>query len=266
MCGTRSDFRRVLLARRPERVARLAARLRDAGRSVDALSPIAFGPPRDPRAAVEAVLRVERYDRVAFTSPEGVRRFFAVRATLEVGPAGGPSTIPIRAAAVGRGTADALAAFGVSGVLRGSVADGAALADAFPEAPPEGRVLCVGPEASRPELAEGLREKGWRVDPIAFYRTVSSERVPEIARGLEERRWDTVLWASPSGVRAVAEAQPGVLASAAAGGVRFVAIGRTTAAALAEEDARAHVPEGPSDDDLFSAIVLPSDASGEDPT
>ncbi len=151
-------------------------------------------------------------------------------------------------------------------VLSGESADGAALAAAFPEAPEDGRVLVVGPEEGRPELPRGLEAKGWQVDTVPFYRTVPSAAAPELARGLVEGRWRRALWASPSGVRAIGDADDGALCLSAERGTGHVAIGRATAAALAEKQVEAVVSDSPEDDDLYAALVLPSDASGEETT
>jgi len=259
-----SDRPRALIARRSERVEGLSARIRDAGWAVDALSPIAFEPPRDIRAAVRAVGESDRYERIAFTSPEGVRRFFAVRAGFETAAESRLPPDSIRAAAIGRGTSETLALVGVRDVWCGDRADGAGLAEAFPASPSGRRVLVVGPEEGRPDLAEGLCAKGWRVDGVPFYRTVPSEDVPAIVAGLRDGRWSAVLWASPSGVRAVAEVDREAMERAAEGGARYVAIGPTTAAALAAQGLDVVVAERPEDDVLVRALVLPSDASVED--
>jgi len=73
-------------------------------------------------------------------------------------------------AAVGPGTAGALAARGVIADLVPASAVAEALVEAFPAG--AGRVLLPQAAAARPVLADGLRAKGWTVEVVEAYRTV----------------------------------------------------------------------------------------------
>jgi uroporphyrinogen III methyltransferase / synthase len=103
------------------------------------------------------------YDWVAFTSVNAVERVFAgLRDARAFGAA--------RVAAVGPGTAAALAARGVVADLVPQSAVAEALVEAFPAG--AGRVLLPQAASARPVLADGLRAKGWAVDVVEAYRTV----------------------------------------------------------------------------------------------
>jgi uroporphyrinogen-III synthase len=73
----------------------------------------------------------------------------------------------------------------------------AGLAAEFPAG--TGRVLLVGPEGDRSDLAGPLRAKGWTVEEVAAYRTVPAE--PSSADLLRALSADAVLFASGSAVR-----------------------------------------------------------------
>jgi uroporphyrinogen-III synthase len=100
---------------------------------------------------------------VVFTSVNAVERVFAgLRDARAFGAA--------QVAAVGPGTAGALAARGVVADLVPESAVAEALVEAFPAG--AGRVLLPQAAAARPVLAEGLRAKGWTIDVVEAYRTV----------------------------------------------------------------------------------------------
>lgn len=122
---------------------------------------------------------VSDYDYVVVTSVNGAREL-ARRAQGR----------PARVAAIGPGTADALAAAGLNADLVAGVHTQEGLVEAFPELP--GRVLFVGAEGARGHLADKLG-----ADFVAAYRTVelTVEDLPDA---------DVVLLASASAARAYA--------------------------------------------------------------
>jgi uroporphyrinogen III methyltransferase/synthase len=113
-----------------------------------------------------AAARLGEYDWVVFTSVNAVDRLFAgVRDARAFGSA--------KVAAVGPGTAGALAARGVVADLVPHSAVAEALVESFPAGP--GRVLLPQAAAARPVLAEGLLAKDWQVDVVEAYRTVAAQ-------------------------------------------------------------------------------------------
>jgi uroporphyrinogen-III synthase len=186
----------VVITRAADQTGRLAGLLEAAGASVVEVPTIAVVDPPDDGAALRRALR-EPWDWVVVTSPNGARR--AVAAT-----GGRASALALAWAAVGPGTADALAAAGVTPafVPRRFVAEG--LLEAFPASPAEGsgRVLLAQAEAARPVLAEGLRERGWEVTTVVAYRTV--EVRPTMAQVKEALAADAIAFTSGSTVRGFA--------------------------------------------------------------
>jgi uroporphyrinogen-III synthase len=96
----------------------------------------------------------------------------------------------VRVAAIGPGTAAALAAGNIRADLvpERFVAEG--LLDVFPTpaAGDRGRVLLVRAAVARDVLPEGLRRAGWEVDVVEAYRTVPTEpteRQRELVRAAE---------------------------------------------------------------------------------
>jgi uroporphyrinogen III methyltransferase/synthase len=201
--------RTVVVTRPREQADRMAAALSEAGARVVELPAVQIDDPADGGAAVRrAAAGVGGYQWVAFTSANAVRRFVPLlpdaRALAGVG-----------LAAVGRSTADALAAYrlradlvpdregaGAPGEAPGDPAGTAgALAAAFPDPPPGGRVLFPRAEGARPTLPEGLRAKGWEVDEVVAYRTVAAP--PPAAAAVDAASAaDSVVFASPSAVEA----------------------------------------------------------------
>lgn len=186
----------VLVARAPERAEGLVALLRERGLDPVAAPVIERAPVEDPAELDAARERLAdgAYDWVAITSVN------AVDALLGPAPHGFPVR-PVRWAAVGPATQQALAAHGLAVDLVPRTATGAGLADAFPAAP-EGRahrvLLPLGDLASD-TLRAGLVTKGWAVDVVTAYRTVAHELPPE-RRG----PYDVVVVASGSAARQVA--------------------------------------------------------------
>jgi uroporphyrinogen III methyltransferase / synthase len=126
-------------------------------------------------------IAVDGYDWVVVTSPNGAREL--VRRSIRR---------PDRVAAIGPGTADALAAAGWAADLVAGVHTQEGLIADFPDQP--GRVLFVGAEGARELLVETLG-----ADFVPVYRTVE-------LRGAQLADAELVVLASPSAARAYASA------------------------------------------------------------
>ncbi len=195
--------RRVVVTRAREQASELRARLEALGAEVLEVPTIAI----EPVADVDLRSGLVGAEWVVCSSPNAVT---AVTAQLHDARAFGPARI----AAVGPGTAAALAAFGVVADLvpERNVAEG--LVDAFPVG--TGRVFLPQAADARPVLADGLRAKGWQVDTVTAYRTVPvvvDERARRVAAGA-----DAITFTSSSTVTnflaaAGADAVPPVVAS-----------------------------------------------------
>ena len=185
--------RKVVVTRARSQASALSDRLRDLGADVVESPAIAVVDPADGGSALQAALSDLRdLDWLVFTSPNGVDRAFAFLPDARV-------LAGVRVAAVGTGTADALADRRIVADLVPPrfVAEG--LAEVFP-APPEGggRVLLATAEAARSILPDGLRAAGWNVDVVHAYRTVPV--IPDAATLAEIDGADAVTFTSSSTV------------------------------------------------------------------
>ena len=157
--------RRVVVTRAREQASELRGRLEQLGAEVIELPAIAL----EPIAFLLPAL--DRYAWLVFTSANGVHAFF------DQGLAGAGldarALAPARVAAIGPGTADALAGRGVRADLVPPRFVAESLLEAFPDPEqPGARVLVARAESARDVLPEGLAERGYEVDVLAVYRTV----------------------------------------------------------------------------------------------
>ena len=161
--------RRVVVTRARAQASNLVEKLRALGAETVELPTIEITDPADGGEALRAAVPAS-YDWVAFTSVNAVERTFAgLRDARAFGTA--------QVAAVGPGTAGALATRGVVADLVPPSAVAEALVEAFPAG--AGRVLLPQAAAARPVVADGLRAKGWTVDVVEAYRTVPARPTDE---------------------------------------------------------------------------------------
>jgi uroporphyrinogen-III synthase len=238
---------RVVLVTRPDRGAvDLARRLRARGLEVIEaptirIEPVPPGGPLDEaiRAAADG-----RYQWVGFTSAAGVEAWFA-RAGSQ-----GAAEPDARVAAVGPGTAEALARRGRHPDLVPEAFTTAALGEAFPSG--AGTVLLPRADLATPDLEVALRTKGWTVERVDAYRTVLAEQLPSEARSaLDEGRVAAVTFTSASTVHGFARA-----AGRVPDGVAAVCIGPVTATTALEAGVEVAAEADPHTiDGLVEAVV-----------
>lgn len=213
---------RILVTRPEETAAELCERIRALGHEPVAcplvrLEPLGEGP-----------VAVAGYDWVVVTSRTGA----AELARRAAGP------LP-RVAAIGPGTAAALAERGIEAALVPGISTQEGLVAAFPR--PAGRVLFAGAEGARRVVVEELG-----ADFVALYRTVEAQPVALPAAEL-------AVVASPSAARALAAA---LQVPGSPPAPLVVSIGPQTSAAVREAglsvaaEARTHDLEG-----LVAAVV-----------
>ncbi len=151
--------RTVVVTRAREQASELTARLEALGAAVVELPAIAVEP------VDFTVPDLTRYSWAVFTSANGVHALFArLRDARDLAP--------VKVAVIGPGTADALAQHGVRADLVPERFVAESLVDAFPNG--TGRVLLARAEQARDVLPEGLTAKGYEVDVLPVYRTVSA--------------------------------------------------------------------------------------------
>jgi len=162
---------RVIVTRGLSQASSLTARLVEAGAQVVEFPVIAIADASDGGAAMSRALsRIEDYEWVVFTSANTVDRCWRhLSASSGLGRA--------KVAAIGKGTAEALAQRGVIADLLPDRFVAESLVEVFPTPARAGEpsglpILLPCAEGAREVLAKGLRAKGWRVDVVEAYRTV----------------------------------------------------------------------------------------------
>jgi len=163
--------RRIVVTRTRTQASELSRALGLLGAEPVEVPVIAIEPPSDGGAALrQAVAGIGDAAWLVLTSPNGVERTFAhVPDTRALGG--------VRVAAIGLGTAAALARYRVVPDLVPERFVAEALLDVFPDPPAPGsdgrrRVVIARAEEARQVLPDGLRGRGWEVDVVPAYRTV----------------------------------------------------------------------------------------------
>ena len=217
--------RTVAVTRARAQASGLAARLRALGADVVEAPAIKIVPLDGPAPPLE------RYDLVILTSPNGARLLF--QRLVEAG-CDARGFAASRVAAIGPGTAAALAEHGIMAdiVPERFVAEG--LVEALADVPVERALIARAAEA-RDVLVEALRARGAEVDTVALYETVAEElsdgQLAQVSRA------DYVTFTSSSTVRFFLDAAGERLSPDA----RLVSIGPVTSDALRERGREPHV-------------------------
>jgi len=186
--------RSIVVTRAREQVSGLRARLETLGAEVLELPTIRVEP------ADFELPELDSYGWVVFTSVNGVGALFD-RGLAPVG-LDARALAGVRLAAIGPGTADALARRGLSvDLVPGRfVAEG--LLEAFPAPTRTGeRVLLPRAREARDVLPEGLGERGYEVDVLAVYRTVRGDPDPAALERVRRDEVDAITFTSSSTVR-----------------------------------------------------------------
>lgn len=189
----------IVVTRAAETADELCEALWSLGATTIAAPCIATDPPSDDGAALTAALNhLSGYAAVVVTSPTGARRFLAALA----GPALPDETMlpgGIMLAAIGPGTEVALVDGGLRVDLVAERAVAESLLDALGDPPsPGARLLLARAEVGRDVLPVGLAERGWAVDDVAAYRTVTPP--PDARLGERVAQADAVAFTSSSTV------------------------------------------------------------------
>ena len=228
----------IAVTRARPQASALAARLRELGAKVVEAPAIRIVP-------IAAELPdLGRYDLICVSSPNGAHELFRQIAAADLDARALAGRI---IAAIGPGTARALAEHGVRADLvpERAVAEGlvAALADT-----PVRRALVVRAREGRELLPEALRARGAEVDVLALYETLAEPLDEQTARAAAAA--DYVTFTSASTVRFF------LAAAGALDGPRVASIGPATSAALRAEGVEPDVEADPhTPDGLVAALV-----------
>lgn len=191
---------RIVVTRSRKQAAELSNRLADLGAEVLEIPCIKIGPPTRLEDVGDALLELNSYDWLVFTSPNGVTAFFDLffRAFKDTRDIGG-----VRIAAIGPGTAVRLRELHLQVDLMPEEALGSKIAKAFDRyASLENLRICLlRAEVANPELPKALEELGAIVDDIACYKTVAeTEDASGDAAKLRESGADWITFTSASTV------------------------------------------------------------------
>ncbi|HYP54745.1 MAG TPA: uroporphyrinogen-III C-methyltransferase [Solirubrobacterales bacterium] len=212
--------KRVVVTRARAQASGLAATLRALGAEAVELPAIRIEPRIESEEVRRAVERIGDYALVCLTSPNGVRLLFEA---LRAGGRDARALAGATVAAIGPGTARALAEHGIAADVVPERFVAEALVEALATVEVEGRRVLVARAAeARDVLPDALRERGSEVDVVALYETVREqpdEDAVEAAQGA-----DYVTFTSSSTVRNLTEALGGRFPRAA----RVVSIGPIT--------------------------------------
>jgi uroporphyrinogen III methyltransferase/synthase len=200
--------RRVVITRMREQAEETAALLRSRGAEPWICPTIEITPPPEPHKLREAAANVGNYQVVAFTSANGVDKFFeALGRQAQDARALSHS----RVAAIGPATGRALLERGIRADIVAKDFRGEALAEAIVEAcKAQGGTRVLIPRAieAREVLPETLRAAGMQVEVVAAYETraVARERVQPLKEALGRGEVDAILITSSSTVTSLCEA------------------------------------------------------------
>ena len=162
--------RRVVVTRARAQASGLARTLRELGADAVELPAIRIEPRTDSQEVQDAVAGLGDYSLVCLTSPNGVHLLF--EAMQEAGR-DARALAGATVAAIGPGTARALAAHGILADVIPERFVAEALVEALADLEVEGkRVLVARAAEARDVLPDALRERGAEVNVVALYETV----------------------------------------------------------------------------------------------
>lgn len=162
---------RIVVTRTREQASQLSRQLLELGADVLEIPTIKIVPPDDPKDLIDAILGLNAYDWLVFTSPNGVTAFFSYffKTFDDLRDIGGA-----RLAAVGPGTAAKLKELHLKVDLMPEEYVTTKIVSAFKgfESIENLRICLLRAQVANPELPKELESAGAIVDDVACYKTV----------------------------------------------------------------------------------------------
>jgi uroporphyrinogen III methyltransferase/synthase len=191
---------RIVVTRTREQAGTLAGKFHDLGAEVLEVPTIKLDAPTHRQDLVDALLELNSYDWLVFTSPNGVTTFFEYffRQFHDMRDIGGA-----RIAAVGPATANKLKELHLQVDLMPDEALAANIAEAFSEfeSIDNLKICLLRAEVANPELPKALEALGAIVDDVAIYKTVpETEDLTGAGARLQESGADWITFTSSSTV------------------------------------------------------------------
>ena len=192
--------KRIVITRSREQAGQLRTKLHDLGAHVLEIPTIRFEAPTNRQPLVDALLELNAYDWLVFTSPNGVAKFFEYffRQFHDMRDLGGA-----RIAAVGPVTAAKLKELHLQVDLMPEEAIGSKIAKEFAkfETIENLKICLLRAEVANPDLPKALEELGAIVDDVACYKTVpETDDLTGTAASLRQDGADWILFTSASTV------------------------------------------------------------------
>ena len=190
--------RRVALYRSADQAEGLASAIQGLGGEPISVPLVAVAAPNDGGAALDRLLRnLDDYDWLVFTSSNGVRAVLerdpdALARHPEVAVVGGATAMAVDA---GGGTVRFLPTIATASTLASELASRGSCRVAAPLA-----------ELAGPDLADGLRARGFTIDRVEAYRLVDVDPAPELLKLALDA--DAAVFTSPSIVDRYVSLQP----------------------------------------------------------
>ncbi len=257
--------KRIVVTRPREQAADLVEMLEALGAEVIQAPTIRIVPPDDFAPLDAACAQAGTFNWIVFTSANGVDYFMK---RLQAGEGDVRDLKGARLCAIGPGTADRLARFGIKVDLMPAEFRAEAVLEALRATGDlrGQRILLPRADIAREMLAEELRRSGAEVVEIAAYRTVpvDAERQgePDIYRMLLDKRVDAITFTSASTVRSFARMVGEEQASDLLATTVVACIGPVTAEAAAQHSITTTVmPEEYTMPGLVEALVQYFDAA-----
>ena len=199
--------RTVVITRMREQAGDTAERLRARGAEPWSVPTIEIAEPPEPERLRKAAREVGSWSLVAFTSANGVERFFAA---LKAEGLDARAMGPCKVASIGPATGRALEQHGIRPDVIAKEFVGEALAEAIVAACRQAggkRVLIPRALEARESLPDKLREAGLEVLVVPAYETraVAAETIEPLRRALAAGQVDAVLLTSGSTVKNLCE-------------------------------------------------------------
>jgi uroporphyrinogen III methyltransferase / synthase len=252
--------RRIVVTRARAQASGFARQLRALGAEVIELPAIRIEPRIDSDEVRRAVERIGDYALICLTSPNGVHLLFEAlgAAGLDARALAGPEKQQVgqvgqgaTVAAIGPGTARALAAHGIAADVVPERFVAESLVESLAEVEVSGkRVLVARAAEARDVIPEHLSGRGANVDVLALYETVREEPGPEAVEAAQSA--DYVTFTSSSTVRNLSDA----LGERFPKDARVVSIGPVTSDAVRDAGLEVHVEAAQHDiDGLVEALL-----------
>ncbi len=247
--------RTVAVTRARAQASGLARRLRELGAEVVQTPVIRIQPLAD---RTSTPLELSPYDLICLTSPNGVAQLFERLAHSGRHPADARALAGARVAAIGPGTARALAEHGITADILPERYVAESLVEALAELPVR-RALIARAREARDVLPDALRARGAEVDVLELYETVAEPLAPPALAAA--RAADYITFTSSSTVRFFLEAAGGSADLSPA--TRIASIGPVTSATLREHGLQPDVEAADHDIEGLVAALL-ADATSRD--